>query len=196
VGGEVPLKADVRVVCATNRDIFLMAEKGDFRRDLLYRINVIALKLPPLRERRKDIHLLAEKFLRQISIKYNKRIEKFSESVLAEMEEYAWPGNVRELLHSIEHAVAKSKGSVVKKIEFGGERLMAKWNPPSVDELLGYDLAEMKTEILERYEKEYLDRILLQEAGSLNRASRKCGIDRKTLYRKMRHYGLDKKDYR
>ena len=196
VGGEVPLKADVRVICATNRDIFAMAEKGDFRRDLLYRINVIALKLPPLRERRKDIPILAEKFLDNYSKKYKRRIDKFSDKVLSEMEEYPWPGNVRELLHSIEHAVAKTKGGVVEKIEFGGEKLMAKWNPPTVDELLDYDLSEMKTEVLERYEKEYLDRILLQEGGSLNRASRRCGIDRKTLYRKMLQYGLDKKDYR
>ena len=196
VGGEVPVNVNVRVVCATNRDIFQMAEKDEFRRDLLYRINVVALKLPPLRDRGEDKQFLAKHFMEEYSRKYGREISGLSEKVLAMINEYSFPGNIRELMNSIEQAVLKTNAGEITDIEFGGKMLMDKWNPPVMSSLLEKKFAGMKNMVLEVYEKEYLDRLLISEKGRMQSVCKKCGLDRKTLYRKMKQYGLDKKDYK
>jgi len=111
---------------------------------------------------------------------------------------YSWPGNVRELLHSVEQAVVRCKGSVIDSIQFAGEAIAKaeQQEAISVDDLLEMDMKSMRDEVLWRYEREYLDRMLSSESGSIDRVAKRCGIDRKTLYRKMKQYQLNKKDYR
>ncbi|MDH5541428.1 MAG: sigma-54 dependent transcriptional regulator [Nitrospinota bacterium] len=196
VGGELSVNVDVRVVCATNRDIFDMAQKGEFRRDLLYRLNVLALKVPSLRSRGGDKEFLARIFLDRYSKRYGKSIVALSEKVVTMINEYTFPGNVRELMHAVEQAVLRTHGDVIDDIEFGGRSMMDRWNPPVMDGLLAKEFADMKNSVLEAYEKEYLDRLLALEKGSLQKVCKRCGLDRKTLYRKMKQYGLDKKGYK
>jgi two-component system response regulator AtoC len=200
VGGNAEKTVDARIICATNRDIFRMAEEEGFRRDLLYRINVIAVKLPPLRERREDIKLLAEIFLKEFAGKYGRKTDGFSPSALKTLMEHAWPGNVRELRHTIERAVVHCKGETIEEIRPGGlSRALtvgAQTGQPDLDKLVKLDFSDMKKEVLGFYEKEYLDALLSLEGGGVQKVAERCGMDRKTLYRKMKDYGLDKKDYR
>lgn len=113
VGGTETIKADFRVIAATNRDLLSMVEKGEFREDLYYRLNVVPLKIPPLRERKEDINLLANFFLQKFAQENNKEIVTFDEDAIRILEEYSWPGNVRELSNIVERAVIMSTGSII-----------------------------------------------------------------------------------
>ncbi len=200
VGGNAEKTVDARIICATNRNIFRMAEEGAFRRDLLYRINVIAVRLPPLRERKEDIKLLADIFLKEFAAKYSRKIDGFSSSALKTVMEQTWPGNVRELRHAVERAVVHCKGETIEEIRPGGLSSTlatgASAEQPDLDSLVKLDFSDMKKEVLGFYEKEYIDALLSLEGGIVRKVARRCGMDRKTLYRKMKDYGLDKKDYR
>jgi len=199
VGSNLPVEVDVRIISATNRNIFEMAENGSFRQDLLYRINVIPVNLSPLRQRRGDIEIIANHFLKSISNEYQKRLTSFSPKAIEQLKTHGWNGNIRELKHTIERAVAISKGSVVQEIEpsfVSSPALAQKGAVPDFDSLLKLDYAQMKESVLLHYEKEYIDALLSLEGGSIQRVHKRCNIDRKTLYRKMKQYGLDKKDYK
>src|SRR6185437_12395927 len=113
VGGNDDVKVDVRVIAATNRDLEAAVAGGTFREDLYYRLNVILIKTPPLRERRTDVPILAEAFLSKIANKYKKNIDGFTPDVLRALQEYPWPGNVRELENAIERAVTLENGSKI-----------------------------------------------------------------------------------
>ncbi|MFQ5432092.1 MAG: sigma-54 interaction domain-containing protein [Nitrospinota bacterium] len=194
VGGETELEVDVRIVCATNRDIFDLAQNGVFRRDLLYRINVISISLPPLRERGEDIPLLAAHFLKLYGAKYLKTVKCFSERAMKKMTEYGWPGNVRQLQNSMERSVVHTVGDVVEIVDFGAPQ--SEGEAPSMNRLADMDFASMKEEVLEWYEKKYITTLLKKSAGSIQRACELSGMDRKTLYRKIKQFGFDKKDFR
>src|SRR6185437_4711858 len=113
VGGNDDVKVDVRVIAATNRDLEAAVAAGTFREDLYYRLNVILIKTPPLRERKTDVPILAEAFLTKITTKYKKNIDGFAPDVLRALQEYPWPGNVRELENAIERAVTLENGSKI-----------------------------------------------------------------------------------
>ena len=194
VGSETELEVDVRIVCATNRDIFDLAQNGAFRRDLLYRINVISINLPPLRERKDDIPLLAAFFMNLYCKKYDKPPISFSERALKKMSEYGWPGNIRQLQNSAERAVAHTIGIVADSVDFGAPQ--ADSEAPSMKRLMEMDFTSMKEELLAWYEKEYITALLKKSAGSMQRACELGGMDRKTLYRKIKQYGFDKKDFK
>ncbi len=197
VGGESTVQTDVRVVCATNRDIFEMAQSGSFRRDLLYRINVIAINLPPLRERAEDLPLLAEHFLGKYSTEFGKGISSFSTGAMREMALYRWPGNIRQLQNAIERATIHCRGEEITEIIFDPEtRHDQAPPPPEVDGLAALDYSAMKERVLDFYEKGYISALLKREGGSIQNVCEQSGIDRKTLYRKMKQYGLDKKDFK
>ncbi len=115
VGGNETLKVDVRVIAATNRDLGAEIKKGTFREDLFYRLNVVTIELPPLRERKGDIPTLASFFLRRYAAENGKHIETLSDDALATLREYTWPGNVRELENAVERAVVLCDGPVVQK---------------------------------------------------------------------------------
>jgi len=117
LGGTQPVQVDVRIVAATNKDLAAEVRAGRFREDLFYRLNVIAIRLPPLRERREDVLLLAAIFLRRLAEKNGKAIEGFTPAALAALEAYRWPGNVRELTHAVERAVVLSRGGLVDEAD-------------------------------------------------------------------------------
>ena len=179
VGATKPISVDVRIIAATNLNLNLEVKAKRFREDLYYRLNVIELKLPPLRERREDIPLLVEAFLKKCGDARGKAMKGISESALAMLMDYAWPGNVRELENVIERAVTLSLGEKI-----GPDDL-----PPVVQGARGdrrvLDEAAEKTLTLHEIEKEYIKKILEKMGGNKYQAAHALGIDRKTLYRKL-----------
>ena len=175
VGGTRPRRVDVRLVAATNRDLAEAMKTGAFRQDLYFRINTIAVKLPPLRERREDIALLATHFVGTTAAYGVKRL---SPRVLAALEAYDWPGNVRELLHAIERAVILSKGEEIQPEDL----------PP---EVLGAPAAAASPGgSLEQMERQHIVATLRQVGGHRGKAAALLAIDPKTLYRKIIAYGV------
>jgi DNA-binding NtrC family response regulator len=179
VGANKPVSVDVRIIAATNLNLGEEIKAKRFRDDLYYRLNVIELKLPPLRERREDIPLLVEAFLKKCGDARRKEIKGVSESALAMLMDYAWPGNVRELENVIERAVTLSRG----------ERIVSEDLPPAIQGARGdrrvLDDAAERTLSLEAVEKEYILKILDKMGGNKYQAAHALGIDRKTLYRKL-----------
>ena len=175
VGGTRPRRVDVRLVAATNRDLAEAMKTGAFRQDLYFRINTIAVKLPPLRERREDIALLATHFVGTTAAYGVKRL---SPRVLAALEAYDWPGNVRELLHAIERAVILSKAEEIQPEDL----------PP---EVLGAPAAAAAPGgSLEQIERQHIVTTLRQVGGHRGKAAALLAIDPKTLYRKIIAYGI------
>lgn len=179
VGATKPISADVRIIAATNLNLAEEAKAKRFRDDLYYRLNVIELKLPPLRDRREDIVLLVEGFLKRCGEVRGKEVKGVSEAALAMLMDYTWPGNVRELENVIERAVTLSRGEKVTPDDL----------PPAVQGARGdrrvLDEAVEKTLPLHEIEKEYIKKILDKTGGNKYQAAQALGIDRKTLYRKL-----------
>lgn len=177
LGSTTSLSINVRLICATNADIHEMVANGEFRQDLLYRINTIELHIPPLRERGKDIDLLAGHFLQRYTKKYKKDIRNISGQALKKLREYNWPGNVRELQHAIERAVILASGFTLMPDDF---LLKATVSRKSKAENLNLD----------QLEKEAIVKALTQSGGNMNQAAELLGISRFTLYRKIEKLGV------
>jgi len=178
VGGNKTLRVDVRMIAATNKDLSDLIKNGNFREDLYYRLNVINVSIPPLRERKEDIAGLAEHFLKKYAQKLSKSIAGFTAEALELLTGYKWPGNVRELENVIERAVILCESD-----QIGAEDLS----------ISSYSaVAEMSVNpSLEEMEKNYILRVLKEAGGNQSRASQLLGIDRKTLYLKLKKYGIN-----
>jgi DNA-binding NtrC family response regulator len=182
LGAARPEKVDVRVLSATNRDLVQRMSEGAFREDLFYRLNVIEVMLPPLRDRAEDVLPLAEHFLTEAAQRTGKRISIFTQPALKILLAYPWPGNVRELENVVERAVALSETD-----QIGPDDL-----PPQVRERRSSDVlaaALARGLTLAELEREYINRVLVAEGGNKTRAAQRLGLDRKTLYRKLEEYG-------
>jgi len=178
VGGTQPISADFRVIAATNKHLEQEIKDGRFREDLYYRLNVISLKMPPLRERKEDIPLLAEQFLNRFSQETNKHMDRISREAMDEMMLYEWPGNVRELENAIERAVVVGKGRDILP-----EHLPI-FRP---EYCLTPDSKSMK-----EVEKKHITQILSDTQWNISKASKILGIDRSTLYTKIKRYHIAK----
>ena len=180
VGGEETMEADVRVLAATNRDLYQEAEAGRFRSDLYYRLNVITIHLPPLRDRKEDIPLLCKHFLENCSLKEGKEIDSFSPGAMQVLMDYEWPGNVRQLENAVSHAVILAQGQVIER------RHLPQFLQQSAPEPSSSSLAENERRLILG---------VLQEANwNKHEAARRLEISRSTLYSKIRRYDLNKKD--
>jgi two-component system response regulator AtoC len=178
VGGNKTLRVDVRMIAATNKDLSGLIKNGDFREDLYYRLNVINVVLPPLRDRKEDIAELAAYFLKKYAKKLSKSIRDFTPGATELLTGYAWPGNVRELENVIERAVILCESD-----EIGAKDLSISSSST---------VAEMgESPSLEEMEKNYILRVLKEAGGNQSRASQLLGIDRKTLYLKLKKYGIN-----
>jgi transcriptional regulator with GAF, ATPase, and Fis domain len=188
VGGSEPIEVDVRVVAATNRDLEQDVACGRFRADLFYRINVVPIEIPPLRERREDVALLAEHFLAQARAASGRGPAGFSREARAALEAYPWPGNVRELENAIERAVALAEGAQVEAGDLPPALLRAARAEVLEREVragrLGFEPA------LERFERGLLLEALEQSAWNQTRAAQRLGITRRTLKLRMDRLGL------
>jgi DNA-binding NtrC family response regulator len=182
VGGEETIEADVRIIAATNRDLKREIAEGRFREDLFYRLNVVNIHVPPLRERRDDIPLLAMAFLQEFSQENGKRIEGFDPKARQALYSYPWPGNVRELRNCVESAVVMAGGGLV-----GIEDL-----PPGVRS--SGEEREIRVPIGSTFadaEKLLIRETLAAQGGNKSRTAEILGIGRKTLYQKIEEYGIE-----
>lgn len=173
IGSNDPIWVDIRLICATNRNIENMVTEGLFREDLLYRINTIQIEMPPLRERGTDIVNLAEFFLGKYTLKYNKRELKLNRQAVDKLVNYSWPGNIRELQNTIEKAVILSDGSVIKPDDL---YLKAPSGIKSPDSFA----------TLEETELQMIRMAIEQNNGNLTAAAEQLGITRQTLYNKLK----------
>jgi two-component system response regulator HydG len=181
VGDNRPLPIDVRIISATNRDLRQLVEKGAFREDLFYRINVIPITVPPLRERVEDIPLLAEYFFRRIKLKSNQKIQGVSNDAMALLMAYAWPGNVRELKSAFEYAFVACQESMIQPHHL----------PPSVHPTQA-PFSNNKREPLDRSQMQKKDLIeaLNHAGGNQSQAAEILGVSRVTVWNRMKKYGI------
>lgn len=184
VGGTESVRVDIRVIAATNRDLKQAIRDGRFREDLFYRLNVIAIEMPPLREREGDVVLLARHFLEKQRQKRHHRFEGLSQGVIEILKRYRWPGNVRELENLIERVVTLNDDVMVRPehlpLEITG----------GVPRMEGLTLGVPETGVLERMERTMIERVLKETQFNKRRAADRLGISRPTLYLKLKRYGL------
>jgi DNA-binding NtrC family response regulator len=173
---------NIRVVCATNRDLSDMVEHGKFREDLYYRLNVVQLHVPPLRERRDDISLLANHFVKRFAEQFQKQVTRMSRSVMHALEEHAWPGNVRELENVIQRAVALADGTSIELWHLPPMLLENFTTPPPIEQSYEGEIREFKRRLIIR--------TLNQCGGSKTRAARNLGIARNYLHRLINQYQI------
>lgn len=174
VGGNKEITSDFRVICATNRDLKSMVEKGTFREDLYYRLNVINIHIPPLRERVEDIPLLVDYFIKKYCTSMNKPLITIDSGALKRIQEYQFPGNIRELENMIERAIVIGNGKKIflKDLPFGK------------------DIIDSSVESLDGFEKVFILQILNKYNWNISRSAQALKIDRVTLYNKIKKYGL------
>jgi transcriptional regulator with PAS, ATPase and Fis domain len=186
VGAESPVTVDVRVLCATNKDLRQAMKEGKFREDLFYRINVFRIHLPALRDRKDDIPFLARFFLRNAVERTGRTVGGLSDQAWPYLLNYDWPGNVRELENAIEHGVIVAEGPLIMPRDLPAE--VIERGVPRLTE--GQDDSIPDGLTLEDVEARYIRRAIREEMGSLSDTARRLGISRTTLWRKMRRYGI------
>jgi DNA-binding NtrC family response regulator len=181
VGGEETIEVDVRLIAATNRELKSAIDEGDFREDLYYRLNVVNIHIPPLRERKDDIPLLMASFVREFSEENGKNIEAIEPKARMVLYNYGWPGNVRELRNCIESSVVMSKSSIIT-VDDLPPHIHTDSDQETLKIAAGSTLADV--------EREAIRATLAQQNGNKTRAAEVLGIGRKTLHRKLQEYGL------
>ena len=186
LGSDRTLKADVRVIAATNRDLAAAAREGSFREDLYYRLNVVNLEMPPLRARGEDVITLAEEYLRKFNQKNHRELRGFSPAARGRLLAYAWPGNVRELINAVERAVIMAPGPLVEPTDL-----------PLVVQEQGQERSEASLRAgmsLNQAERLLIEKTLEATGGNRTQAAELLGITRKTLQNKIKEYGLPPAD--
>jgi DNA-binding NtrC family response regulator len=201
VGSDETRTVDVRVLAATNVDLAQKIDAGSFRKDLFYRLNVIALRLPPLRERGDDVVLLSSHFIQKLARRMDRDVKRLSPDAVRALRAYAWPGNVRELEHAIEYAFVLSQGDVIHATDLPFVRARSEAPmaaPAEVDEsgvelaggfvegLVELPYAEAKKRLLTRFDDHYTEELLRRTNGNLSEAARRAGLDRSNFRRIMR----------
>ncbi|HYA12838.1 MAG TPA: sigma-54 dependent transcriptional regulator [Syntrophales bacterium] len=184
VGGDEVIKVDVRVIAATNKDLIKEMEAGRFRDDLYYRLNVVMINVPSLRERREDIPLIAQHFLNMFAKKNHKSVKGFTPQVMDRLLKYNWPGNVRELMNAVERGVVLSRSDYLGE----GELVLTVRDQELPEEV---SLKVSKEDMpLEEVEKEAIMKTLEMASGNKSEAARRLGITRRTLHIKLKKYGM------
>ncbi len=179
VGSNKSRLIDVRLICATNMPIYQMAKEGNFRHDLLYRINTVEITLPLLSERIDDIPLLIDHFLLQFAHKYKKNIKGISSVAMKKLRQYNWPGNVRELQHAVERAVILSESKILQPNDF---MLKAPQNAGNDGRLVTYNIEDIERDVIQKALRKY--------DGNISQAAKELGLTRASLYRRLEKYDL------
>jgi transcriptional regulator with PAS, ATPase and Fis domain len=180
IGSNHTIPVNVRLISATNMPLYEMADSFHFRQDLLYRINTVEIILPPLRERREDINLLADYYLELFSGQYGRQRIKLTDETLQKLKEYHWPGNIRELAHAIERAVILCKSETLTPDDF----ILRTRSVPA-------QLSDEPSVRVEDYEKIAISNAMTKHNGNLSKAADEIGIARSTLYRKISRLGIN-----
>jgi two-component system response regulator AtoC len=197
VGGTETIKVDFRVVAATNRDLKSMVEKGEFREDLYYRLNVVSLRVPPLRERNEDIRLLANYFLQKFSQENNREMITFDEEAMRVLEKYPWPGNVRELQNLVERSVIMSTGAIIFPEDLllsvsGSDGNDGTDHPEHSVKDAAPALEEGQTlrDLIKKLEQSVIENKLKENQGNKMKTAKDLGISRRALLYKIQDYGI------
>jgi DNA-binding NtrC family response regulator len=193
VGQTIPVTVDTRFICATNRDLELEVNAGRFRRDLFYRLAVIHIELPALRDRGEDVILLARHFLHELQ-KGDKRIADFSKDAVEVLRDYRWPGNIRELRNAIEHGLALARGDLIRPAEL----------PPALrntestvdHDVIGKSSSASRAATLDDAERDYLITLLEKNSGNVSQSAVEAGMSRQGLHKLLKKHGVDARDYR
>jgi two-component system, NtrC family, nitrogen regulation response regulator NtrX len=187
VGGASSLKVDVRIIAATNKELPSEIRAGRFREDLYFRLNVIPIFVPPLRDRDDDLPLLAEFFMAQLSREYGRRTKSFDPEAMLILRQYTWPGNVRELRNMLERLMIMVPGEVIGPADLA---LPGAAGAPGVELYHSDGRVLPLHEARERFEREYILRTLAAQNGNMSRTAEALGVERSNLYRKMRGFGI------
>ncbi len=185
VGSNKSIPVDIRLICATNMNLYKMVEENKFRQDLLYRVNTIEINLPPLRERIDDIPLLAEHYFNHYVKKYNKQVRTISPALIKRMQKYHWPGNIRELQHAMERAVIMSQGSILE-----AEQFLFSGSSHQKQQDKGSEELSLENYDLEKVEKILIRKVLQKHNGNISKAANELGLTRSSLYRRLEKYEL------
>ena len=187
VGGSTRIKVDVRVLAATNKDLQTEIRAGRFREDLFFRLNVIPIFVPPLRDRLEDITLLADHFMAEFAREYGRRIKTFDPDAVSVIQRYPWPGNVRELRNVIERLMIMVPGDAIRSADLGFLDPSALRRSPVVEPAAGrLTLHEAR----DRFERDLILRTLAEQQGNMSRTADVLGVERSNLYRKMKTFGI------
>jgi DNA-binding NtrC family response regulator len=191
LGGSETLEVDVRIVSATHKDLQAEIERGNFRQDLYYRLKVIDITIPPLRERREDIPIIVEHYLKEFSAKHNKKVENIDPAALKQMVEFHWPGNVRQVVNILERSVVLASNHVLRKEDLPDElNLRSSFNAGFLDEIMQLPFRQAKDRIEKHFMKEYLTRKLHQNDGNISHTAAELGIHRQSLQTMLRRLGI------
>jgi two-component system response regulator AtoC len=190
VGGTKFLDVDIRLVSATNRNTAELVRKGEFRDDLYYRVNVITIALPPLRERTGDLALLAHHFLRRYGRNRERQLEGIEPEAIARLEAHAWPGNVRELQNVLERACALADGPMIGARDLP-EHIRGRGRPAPTVPGKDLPLAQAREAWLHAFAQGYLTDLLRRHGGNISQAAKTAGVDRKTLHRMLAKHGIN-----
>ncbi|RJP58920.1 MAG: sigma-54-dependent Fis family transcriptional regulator [Deltaproteobacteria bacterium] len=198
VGGNRIINIDARVISATNQNLEEWVKQGKFREDLYYRINVLSIHLPPLRERLDDIPFLASHFLKKYGDLFGKGVKDVSPEALNSLFQYHWPGNIRELENVIEKSVVTEKGATIQRFDLSSISEASPFSrqtnlPLPLD--TGMPFREMKEGLIHAWESEYLKASLSKNRGNITQAARQSGLNYKTFYEKLVKYGLERKEF-
>jgi DNA-binding NtrC family response regulator len=192
LGGNRKVKVNMRVIAATNVELTELVADGRMREDFFYRINVVPVKIPPLRDRIEDIPLLVSEFLRNSEMARERGITRVSNKALSELMGFSWPGNVRELGNVLERAILRTTGPVIREVDLPGTG-----KRKDLESLRRtYDYEVPLKEYLRRAEKDYLSHVLKKNRGSINLSAKHALVDAATLHRKMKLHGLAREDFR
>ncbi len=196
VGGEALIETDVRIIAASNADLGGMVEKGLFRNDLYYRLNVFPISLPPLRERREDIPQLAEIFLKQMNRFNHRGIHYVHPRVMEAFGRYPWPGNIRELQNLVERACILETSSILMPESFPAELFADEPTTTPIPAETRLSLADVRRGAVEEAQRRYLGEVLARNGGKINRTAEAAGITVRQLNKLMHRYGMRKEEFR
>lgn len=195
VGGTEPIDVDVRVIAATNRDLGRLVRKRKFRQDLYYRLNVVRMELPPLRDRPEDIPLLADHFAAKYA-RPGQPSKPITAEVIEALHQHTWPGNVRELENAIERATLTARGPRITPNDLPTEIAHAVTRPAPMSIDLSRPLPEVLKATLCEVERQYIERALQKTKGNVGKCARICGLSRRSISTKLAEYHIDKEQYR
>jgi two-component system response regulator GlrR len=191
VGSDKSRHADVRIIAASNQNLRRMVEQKRFRQDVFFRLNVLRLHLPPLRERKEDLPILAQEFLRQSALKWKRRVTRLSAAAMCALMRYDWPGNVRELQHVIERAVLLTSGKelLAEELEFDDDSAASA--DPTAE-----TFCRAKARVVEEFELAYIERLLQAHGGNITHAARAANKNRRAFWQLIRKHHIDPSRFR
>jgi len=193
LGGNRRVKVNMRVIAATNVDLESLIAGGQMREDFYYRVNVVPIRIPPLRDRIEDVPLLVAEFLRNSALAQERAINRVSNRALQQLMGYSWAGNVRELGNVLERSILRTSGPMIREIDLPGSDAKKGPDGPS---RRGFDYEVPLKEFLRRAEKDYLGHVLRKYRGGINSSAKHALVDAATLHRKMKSYGLRREEFR